>query len=100
MTRGGIEYDLRKSPFRVAKGNFTFVFSSEKHARRFLEIRDERKERLRVSLSNRFNIDFETETLADFLTYREIEKRGFLILDERGEKLCQNKLKLNILKQI
>lgn len=96
MTRNGIEYDFKKSPFKIRLHNLTFVFSSNLHLQKFKEKRTERNQRINESLSNRFNIYIESGLLSDLLLYSEIETRGFLILNERGETLCRNKIKLSI----
>ena len=51
MTRGAaIEYDLKKSPYRVIESGNTFVFSSELHAQKFRERLREKRELINFSL--------------------------------------------------
>lgn len=100
MTRNGIEYNLSKSPYRFETPDFIFVFSSEMHMKKFENQRHDRKNYINESLSNRFNIFIDSETLSDLILYRRIENRGELVLNKRGEKICLNKVKLGIKNQI
>ncbi|MBP5362726.1 MAG: hypothetical protein J6Y71_06890 [Ruminococcus sp.] len=96
MTRGAaIEYDLKKSPYRVIESGNTFVFSSELHAQKFRERLREKRELINFSLSNRFNVAICFDIIADIMLYKEIEQRGFLIITEGGECKCLNHILLN-----
>ena len=93
MTRGGIEYDFRISPFTVETENYIFVFSSSLHAEKFAEGKEENRQRINESLSNRFNVYIHAEELADFILYTMIEKRGYLVrIKKGGEIRCQNEI--------
>lgn len=96
MTRNGIEYNLEKSPFKVKMHGFTFVFSSEMHLKKFLNGIYGTNALISESLSNRFNLFINAGILATLHLYTKIETRGFLIYNEKGEKICRNKIKLNI----
>lgn len=93
MTRNGIEYDFEKSPFSVATEKYIFVFSSQLHAEKFSEELEENRQRINESLSNRFNFYIHAEELADFILYSRIEKRGYLVRDQKGGAIkCQNEI--------
>lgn len=96
MTRNNIEYNLEKSPFKVAIDGLTFVFSSDMHLKKFLNSVYGTNAIISESLSNRFNIFINAGILATLQAYSKIETRGFLILNEKGEKICRNKIKLSI----
>lgn len=102
MTRGGIEYNFKLSPFKVEEYGFIFVFSSELHAQKFREQLPERVDIINDSLSNRFNIFINAEIVAAFRLYVEIEQRGFLVYDLNGKGVikCLNQLRLNIARKI
>lgn len=88
LTRGGkIAYDFNHSPYRLYVGGLWFVFSSENHIKKFKERLGKSREKISSSLSNRFNIFIECNGIADIMLYKEIEKRGFLIITEEGEKI-------------
>ena len=96
LTRGKIEYNFKISPFRILTDYYaTFVFSSESHKIKFIERQKKQREKISESLSNRFNFVVECNIIADILLYREIEKRGFLIITDEGIEIeCQNSIKL------
>lgn len=94
LTRGSkIAYDFNHSPYRLYVGGLWFVFSSENHIKKFKERLDKSRDKISASLSNRFNIFIQCDAIADIMLYREIEKRGFLIITAEGEKItCLNKV--------
>lgn len=94
MTRGGIEYNFKISPFKYTTDNkITFVFSSKKHLKSFIERYENNRKRINDSLSNRFNFYLELNSLADCVLYAQIEQRGFLIIKDGTEYKCQNTIK-------
>lgn len=93
MTRNNIEYDLTKTPYRHKVNNIIYCFSSQLNVDKFRERLEDNRAKVNFSLSNRFNLFLDVSELADFLLYRQIEKRGFLIRDEKGGAFeCQNQL--------
>lgn len=93
MTRNNIEYDLTKTPFRHKVNNLIYCFSSQNNVDKFRERIEDNRAKVNFSLSNRFNLFIDVSELADFLLYRQIEKRGFLIRDEKGGVFeCQNQI--------
>lgn len=94
LTRGGkIAYDFNCSPYKAHIDGLQFVFSSENHVKKFKERLDKSREKISSSLSNRFNIFIRCDGIADIMLYKEIEKRGFLIITAEGEKItCLNKV--------
>lgn len=94
LTRGGkIAYDFNCSPYKVYVDGLQFVFSSENHVKKFKERLDKSRDKISVSLSNRFNIFIQCNGIADIVLYTEIEKRGFLIITAEGEKItCLNRV--------
>lgn len=92
ITRNGICYDLEMSSYRVKIDGLTFVFSSKMHKEKFINKHKEHREKINISLSRRFNYDVNVDKLADIVFYRKIENRGFLIIDNEGNKLWQNNI--------
>ena len=94
LTRGGkIAYDFNCSPYRLYVDGLWYIFSSENHVKKFKERVDKSREKISTSLSNRFNIFVQCNGIADIMLYREIEKRGFLIITAEGERItCLNKV--------
>lgn len=43
-------------------------------------------------MSARFQVNVKLTTLADMILYQKIEKRGFLVMDGKGNKLCKENL--------
>ena len=94
VTRNGVYHDLNKSPYKVNINEVDFYFSSKFNMERFLTSYPKEISKLTVSLSNRFNLDFDATHIGLIRSYRNVEKRGFLI-KVKGEKICLSNLKLD-----
>lgn len=85
MTRSGVEWDLRKSPYATTISYrddhaISFVFSSATVKARFDEAIEDNRSEIKDSLSNRFRIKFKiADDMCDLSLYRKLERRGFLI---------------------
>lgn len=90
ISRNGVCYDLDVSMYRHKIGNLTYVFSSQLHLDKFKKKLKENRDIINYSLTKRFNIQVNVSQLADIVLYRKIETRGFLILSNDGNKICQN----------
>lgn len=99
ITRGGVAYNLELSPYRynVNYGDIsiTYVFSSEFYRNNFLKKLKCNRVQISESLSKRFGVCVQFDTLADLKLYTHIEKRGFLIY-QNGERFeCLSSLRLD-----
>lgn len=92
ITKNGVCYDLKISPYRLTQGNLTFVFSSKPHLDKFKKKLRENRDIINYSLSKRFNFHIDVSQLADIVLYRKIETRGFLIVTAEGNELCQDNI--------
>ncbi len=90
-------YDLNNSPFWIKVFGTVYVFSSdynrENFKKRFSQRQKEIANRLLPYAPNKKNITGLIE-LTCFNLYTEIEKRGFRIIRNGSEILCQDKLML------
>jgi hypothetical protein len=95
-TRNGIYYDLTLSSYiyKLRDTGLTFVFSSDLHLTKFEEQYKKHRNDFNLKLKSRFRLNVNFTTFADIVLYKKIETRGFLILIEGGQKLCQENLKL------
>lgn len=82
LTKNGICYDLKNSPYFCCVGFYKFFFSSPAHLVKFRRELEANREWLNDSMTRRFKFDMDMELLADFSLYRKIETRGFLIINE------------------
>ena len=80
LTKNGICYDLKNSPYFCYTDFFTFFFSSPAHLVKFRRELEANRDWLNDSMTRRFNMSL--DVLADFSLYRKIETRGFLIINE------------------
>ena len=96
LTRSKIAYNLHHSPHRelvsYGDGETVYVFSSDLYRRKFLEKQKKNREQISASLTNRFGVVVRCDALADFRLYTTIEKRGFLLFQDRVEFECRNKV--------
>lgn len=88
VTKNGICYDLKTSPYNAYVCGYTFFFSSPAHMRKFMAGYERKQEWLADSLMRRFVFEIDVELLAVFHFYRQIETRGFLVLSESGVFEC------------
>lgn len=82
LTKNGICYDLKNSPYFCYTDFFTFFFSSPAHLTKFRKGLEANREWLNDSMTRRFKFNMTLDVLADFSLYRKIETRGFLIINE------------------
>jgi hypothetical protein len=96
-TRNGIYYDLSKSTykFKVPDTNITFIFSSDLHLLKFEEQYLNNRYDYNLKLTVRLKIPIIMKVVPDVVLYRKIETRGFLLIDEGGQKICQENVQLN-----
>lgn len=99
LTRRGIAYDLKISPYRTVKEYgeddiLTYVFSSQQYKDIFERKLQENRNKISDSLTKRFNFNIKQDKLADIRLYILTEKRGFLII-EKEEIDCLDSIKLD-----
>ncbi len=76
-------------------GLFIFVFSSDLYKRKFEEKMMENRQRINESLSNRFGFEIKNDLMCDVLLYKKIEKRGFLIKNNKEGFECLENIRLD-----
>ncbi len=89
MTKHGVCYDFKKSPYKYDRNGVTFVFSSQLHLEKFTKKIEENRKKINDSLSNRFDLNVDVSALADIVLYKKIETRGFLIVTQEETELWQ-----------
>jgi YHS domain-containing protein len=95
VTRNGIYLDLTKSPYKVTTNGMTFYFSSDLHMLKFEDRLHESRQEIDLKLTSRFRVAVKFPALADLTLYQKIETRGFLVINDKGIKLCRENLILN-----
>ena len=92
LTRYGVCYDLRKSPFVASYGRMDLHFSTRAHMERFMDGVTSRVHWLNDSLSRRFRVPVRADELAVIQLYQMIENRGFLVLVDGEGFSCPDDL--------
>lgn len=88
--------NIDKSHLTVKTENFKYYFSSDLNQKRFKDRLKENRENLKYNFKSRFIINFEANDYFDFILYSKIEKRGFKIVNKRGEIItCLELVKLS-----
>ena len=82
LTKNGICYDLKNSPYFCFVGFYKFFFSSPAHLVKFRRELEANREWLNDSMTRRFKFNMSLDVLADFSLYRKIETRGFRVCCE------------------
>lgn len=81
ITRSGVCYDLRNSPFDSDYGCYLLKFSSVSHKEKFDREVHKKELWLNDSLQRRFKCRLRFELLAALHFYRQVETRGFCVYD-------------------
>ena len=81
ITRSGVCYDLRSSPYESELGCFRLKFSSLPHKLKFDSGLLEKQLWMNDSMSRRFHCDVCMDMLTAFHWYRQVETRGFCVYD-------------------
>ena len=95
-TRNGIYYDLTQSCYKYKPRDtgLTFVFSSDLYLTKFEEQIHNHRNEFNLKLKARYRTEVDFKNFADVTLYKKIEKRGFLIVNERGQTIWQENLLL------
>lgn len=95
MTRNGIVYDLKLSPYKATVEGVTYIFSSVNHLDKFMEKLNENRDVISYSLSKRFGVLINLAILSDVVLYSKVETRGFLISHKGVCYSCKKDIILN-----
>jgi YHS domain-containing protein len=97
VTRNGVYYDLSHSKYKykVPDTGVTFMFSSDLHLVKFQDQQEDNRKEVNIRFTSRFKLNVDLKILPDLILYRKIETRGFLIINERGQKICPENLILS-----
>lgn len=100
ITKDGVCYALKQSPFRCTKNGVTYVFSSKLHLTKFDSRIAKNRQTINTSLAKRFKINMDVSALADVILYSRIESRGFLIIVEGEYIECLSSIRCGGVKVI
>lgn len=99
LTKKGVAYNLKLSPYVVNVNDSAYYFSSKNHKEKFIELITENRNKVNKSLSNRFGFEVYVPNIADMKLYISIETRGFYVVWKDGSDCeCVNNLILSGLK--
>lgn len=79
--RSKIYHNLKESKFYFKTENFLFFFSSAFYLEKFQSMRSEFLKNERYKLESRFNVQFDGSDYFDFILYKQVEKRGYYVVD-------------------
>lgn len=100
LTKGGITRNFQETPFtkKIWYGSNNYMiycFSSQMYLNKFIERLEENREKISISLSNRFGVEVRNEVLCDIKLYSSIEKRGFYIKNHKEGFECPENIILD-----
>lgn len=89
LTKDGICYNLKETPYthviNYGDEQIIYHFSSMVYKVKFINKKKDNREKINLSLTNRFGFEIKNNLLCDLKLYSQIEKRGFLIFNVEGE---------------
>ena len=89
LTKDGICYNLKETPYthviKYGDEQIIYHFSSMVYKVKFINKKKDNREKINLSLTNRFGFEIKNNLLCDLKLYSQIEKRGFLIFNVEGE---------------
>ena len=89
LTKDGICYNLKETPYthviNYGDEQINYHFSSMIYKLKFISKQKDNREKINLSLTNRFGFEIKNNLLCDLKLYSQIEKRGFLIVNVEGE---------------
>ena len=89
LTKDGICYNLKETPYihaiNYGDEQINYHFSSMIYKLKFISKQKDNREKINLSLTNRFGFEIKNNLLCDLKLYSQIEKRGFLIFNAEGE---------------
>ena len=95
ITKNGVCYALKDSPYRFTKMGITFCFSTAKNREKYIEQYSARISGVNNSLYRRFHFTIDATYIALIQLYLLIEHRGFVVYIE--DKLIDNVDHLEVL---
>lgn len=87
ITKNGVCYDLKETPYTFEWRGILYHFSSENHMSKFIRNLRNKEEWLDDSLSRRFKCTVHLPVLADIQLYTQVETRGFYLTTKGTEYL-------------
>ena len=84
ISKNGVCYDIRNSPYTFEWRGICYFFSSENHRSKFIRGVRSKELWLDDSLSRRFECSVHLPILADIQLYTQVETRGFYIQTDDG----------------
>lgn len=100
ISRNGVAYILKDSPYKLEVLNITYYFSTAGHKAKFKALLYDNRKQISESLSNRFKMYVNLKLLSDLNLYRKIETRGFYIENEGVGYECPEEVALIGVKRI
>jgi hypothetical protein len=95
LTRNGVCYNLKISPYKFRINNVRFVFSSQLHLEKFKVGYLENRNIMNKKITERHGVETNLTLFCDIAFYKKIETRGFLLQLDTGEYVCQEKVQLD-----
>lgn len=86
----GVVYDLKKSDYCSERFGFKFYFSSKFYQGKFEDRINGYIETQKIKIGSMYKTQLSIDGIEKFLAvslYQQIEKRGFRVLNERGEEI-------------
>ena len=90
-TRNGIYYNIEQSSYKwcIPDTHVTFYFSSDLHLCKFQDQYLSYRKEFNLKMKVHYKLDSDLNTYADVVLYKQIEKRGFYIVNEGGQKIWE-----------
>lgn len=102
VTQGGIYHNLKESRYVITceNGLVTYFFSSKLYMHKFLNTYKDNRVKVQNKMSKALkDFDSDVDLLADLCYYKQVEKRGYLVLFRGDELTWQESQNLGLQKR-
>lgn len=91
MTRGGVEYNLKKTPYTYTINGFILHFSSSYYKCKFIDSIKTFTTNIKLDFEKRYNLFINNiDEIAIIKLYHRVEKRGFYIIDNKRNAVYES----------
>lgn len=82
--RTKVIYNLKETPFVFELDGITYAFTSAFHREKYINMYKSKRDEITNFMYRRYCFRMDVNLLSDLFLYKQIETRGFYIIDNKG----------------